>query len=426
MASIYAFQNHPRCGRFPRQLTQHTNGAPETSTNHPWVVAIMLDQDNDLHCTGSIISSKYILTAAHCMRGMDKSKLEIVLGAKNLKDPRNSRRGVIKRRINDYQLHDKNEGGADYDIAVVEVVDEIPFENDNPRIWPICLPEKSNNNANHLQFRGMKVLGYGPEDDEELILTSIDLNIKPIPHCNDKYTVGRSTRYFWEIEDALPNKFNGGSIFCASNVGTEAGTCRGDSGGPTVFNDGIKYHQLGVVHGSITSCDGSRFPGIFLRIDNPEVFDWLSKVTSSGLVTGLKSPATCPSSPNHIQIKGSCVYFEQKELNWQEALDNCRNKFVPGSGRLFEPRNSSINQAVWEAADDKLGDSSDGEFWLGMNDLKDGTYRYESDGNEVVDGMWESEQPNIIDQHCVGYLYRDQWWDLDCSELRMSICEEGG
>ena len=62
------------------------------------------------------------------MRGMDKSKLEIVLGASNLKDPRNSRRGVIKRRINDYQLHDKNEGGADYDIAVIEVVGEIPFE----------------------------------------------------------------------------------------------------------------------------------------------------------------------------------------------------------------------------------------------------------------------------------------------------------
>ena len=81
-----------------------------------------------LHCSGSIISSKYILTAAHCMIGVDKSKLEIVLGASNLKDPRNSRRGVIKRRINDYQLHGKNEGGADYDIAVIEVVGEIPFE----------------------------------------------------------------------------------------------------------------------------------------------------------------------------------------------------------------------------------------------------------------------------------------------------------
>ena len=145
---------------------------------------------------------------------------------------------------------------------------------------------KSNKNANHLQFRFIKVLGYGPQDDEDLLLTSIDLNVKTTTHCNQKYTVGRSTRYFYEIEDALPNKFNGGSIFCASNDGTEAGTCRGDSGGPTLFNDGLKTHQLGVVHGSITSCDGSRFPSIFARIDNPEVFQWLSKVTSSGLVTG--------------------------------------------------------------------------------------------------------------------------------------------
>ena len=59
---------------------------------------------------------------------MDKSKFELILGAKNLRDPRNSGRGVIKRRINDYQLHDKNEDGADYDIAVIEVVGEIPFE----------------------------------------------------------------------------------------------------------------------------------------------------------------------------------------------------------------------------------------------------------------------------------------------------------
>ena len=95
---------------------------------HPWVVAIMQYQVDNLHCSGSIISSKYILTAAHCMIGVDKSKLEIVLGASNLKDPRNSRKGVIKRRINDYQLHDKNEGVADYDIAVIEVVGEIPFE----------------------------------------------------------------------------------------------------------------------------------------------------------------------------------------------------------------------------------------------------------------------------------------------------------
>ena len=62
------------------------------------------------------------------MRDVDYSKLEIVMGASNLKD-QNPEKGVIKRRISGYQLHDKNEdGGADYDIAIVEVVEEIPFE----------------------------------------------------------------------------------------------------------------------------------------------------------------------------------------------------------------------------------------------------------------------------------------------------------
>ena len=87
----------------------------------------MQDQGTNLLCTGSIISSKYIITAAHCMRDVDYSKLEIVMGASNLKDPKNPK-GVIKRRISGYQLHDKNEDGADYDIAIVEVVEEIPFE----------------------------------------------------------------------------------------------------------------------------------------------------------------------------------------------------------------------------------------------------------------------------------------------------------
>ena len=160
------------------------------------------------------------------------------------------------------------------------------LQKGNPRIWPICLPEKSNSNSNHLQFRGIKVVGYGPQDDEDLTLNSIDLTIKPIAICNAKYDVGQENRNYWEIFDSLPTKFNSGSVFCASNTGTDDGTCRGDSGGPALFSDGIKYQQLGVVHGSITSCDGSRFPSIYVRIDNPDVFNWISKVTSSASVSG--------------------------------------------------------------------------------------------------------------------------------------------
>ena len=131
-----------------------------------------------------------------------------------------------------------------------------------------------------------------------------------------------------------------------------------------------------------------------------------------------------------MKIKGFCFYFQHKHLNWQEAQDECHKKFDSAPGRLFEPRISSMNEAVWKAADEKWGGSSFGEFWLGMNDLKDGTYRYMSNGDEVVEGMWKNGEPDgqvhgYQNAHCVGYYERHtpaQWYDLDCNDLRQSIC----
>ena len=95
---------------------------------HPWAMGIMKEQGTELHCSGSIISSKFIMSAAHCMRGVDVSNLELVLGASNLKDPENSKNGVIKRSIKGFITHEKNKDGVDYDIAIIEVEGEIPFD----------------------------------------------------------------------------------------------------------------------------------------------------------------------------------------------------------------------------------------------------------------------------------------------------------
>ena len=105
--------------------TFHCNLLTKFLFQYPWVVAIM--QGDAIHCTGSIISSRFIISAAHCTRGVDTSKLEIVLGASNLKDPNNSEKGVIKRQIKSFESHNKNENGVDYDIAIIEVDEEILF-----------------------------------------------------------------------------------------------------------------------------------------------------------------------------------------------------------------------------------------------------------------------------------------------------------
>ena len=86
-----------------------------------------------------------------------------------------------------------------------------------------------------------------------------------------------------------------------------------------------------------------------------------------------------------------------------------------------------MNEAVWKAADEEIGmwsNQSYGEFWLGMNDLKDGTYRYVSNENKVVDGMWREGRPYYASLHCVCYHAPTlaQWYDMDCSNRKMSIC----
>ena len=68
------------------------------------------------------------------------------------------------------------------------------------------------------------------------------------------------------------------------------GTCPGDSGGPLfdlefVNNTSEKlYIQYGVIHGSISNCDGSRFPTIFGRVTDKLNWEF---VQSLGQVHGV-------------------------------------------------------------------------------------------------------------------------------------------
>ena len=42
-----------------------------------------------------------------------------------------------------------------------------------------------------------------------------------------------------------------------------------------VQDDGVIVTLIGVVHGAISSCDGSRYPSIFTRVNNPLILNWI-------------------------------------------------------------------------------------------------------------------------------------------------------
>ena len=120
-------------------------------------------------------------------------------------------------------------------------------------------------------------------------------------------------------------------------------------------------------------------------------------------------------------------------MKYAKAQLNCQDKFGHLYGVLFEPRLYSTNQLVYaEAVNFKSANEDD--FWLGINDLAtQGVYVYASDGQEVVDGMWKSGQPNTASERCAGYYnvltqYDSNagWFDRSCEDLKFPICQAIG
>ena len=94
-------------------------------------------------------------------RNVGKDDITIVLGASDLKDPKNIRRGVQNLSLIDYEIHPQYIGNAYYDVSIVKVNQTILFSEN---VWPVCLPSEYSTDENNLEKQQGIVLGYGPVD----------------------------------------------------------------------------------------------------------------------------------------------------------------------------------------------------------------------------------------------------------------------
>ena len=98
----------------------------------------------------------------------------------------------------------------------------------------MCLPPNPEYDPDHLEEKGVIVIGYANKDKEETSLKpkGIKITVHGKQYCNNRFDIPESLPEQVKINAELPKLFNNPSVICASDVilSSGAGTCPGDSG----------------------------------------------------------------------------------------------------------------------------------------------------------------------------------------------------
>ena len=111
--------------------------------------------------------------------------------------------------------------------------------------------------------------------------------------------------------------------------------------------------------------------------------------------------------------------FVDQEQTFNDAKTFCASK----RARLFEPRSVHTNKLVYDKGIEVLNNNY---MWFGIisKNGKSGPWKFATSGENVVQTIWQSGQPNDSGSELCGYYYSgEKWCDTSCTYSYRFICE---
>ncbi|NWQ99200.1 ACRO protein, partial [Paradoxornis webbianus] len=239
-------------------MTRIVGGAGALPGAWPWIVSIQHPwvPDPGHWCGGSLISTHWVLTAAHCFEKFDNiSMLYVVIGATQLTQPGH---GAQMRSVKQVVMHQYyNPADMSYDIALLELDHPVQC---SPYIQLACVPDAT---LTVSQLQNCWVAGWGATtaraQDSSDHLQEAKVQLIDLQLCNS------SGWYAGEIHT---------HNLCAGYPQGSIDTCQGDSGGPLMCQDNTADYWWVV---GVTSwgkgCARARQPGVY--ISTQHFYDWI-------------------------------------------------------------------------------------------------------------------------------------------------------
>ncbi|XP_011302030.1 trypsin-1-like [Fopius arisanus] len=217
-------------------------GAEAQMAKYPWVV--YLTYNNKFYCAASIISDRYVLTAAHCVDRFNKNQMRVVVGAHNRSDTSET----MTYRVADIIKHGSySTANYNNDIALIKIDGRIVFKGP---MRPVCLSDRG---PTYAGWQGI-VTGWGATVESGS--TSNTLQEVAVPIMTN--AACRATKY--------PARKITENMMCAGYPEGGQDSCQGDSGGPLHVLDGKTYKVVGIVSWG-EGCAAPGYPGVYARVN---------------------------------------------------------------------------------------------------------------------------------------------------------------
>ncbi|XP_022275941.2 brain-specific serine protease 4 isoform X1 [Canis lupus baileyi] len=258
----------PACGK-PQQLNRIVGGEDSTDAQWPWVVS--LQKNGTHHCAGSLLSSRWVVTAAHCFKGnLNKpSEYSVLLGAWQLGNPGPRSQEVGIAWVLSHPVYSWREGSR-ADIALVRLEHSVRFSE---RILPICLPDSS---VHLLPNTRCWIAGWGSVRDGVPLAHPQTLQKLEVPIIDSEIC----SRLYWRGagQEAITE-----DMLCAGYLEGQRDACLGDSGGPLMCQVEGTWLLAGIISWGEGCAERDR-PGVYISLAAHR--SWVTRVAQGVQLRG--------------------------------------------------------------------------------------------------------------------------------------------